>query len=118
MSAAPGNDAIQANRVIASQQAKACKPASETQAKGSVAEIERLARETGDWRLAFGQLKELLCPSEVRRESDVTRWRRELAEAGWTRESRDAYRAPSGELHRGPYKAWCVMRGVPCEVRS
>lgn len=56
--------------------------------------------------------------TSARRESDVERWRRELYEAGWKDLSRHFWRSPTGEQYRGPYKAWCVMKGIPCELPS
>lgn len=42
-------------------------------------------------------------------EQDVDRWKRELREAGWAEHRGTIWRAPGGELFRGPYYAWLVM---------
>ena len=49
---------------------------------------------------------------------DVEQWRRELRAAGWLEESSTVWESPSGLRYRGPFKAWCVMKGVPCELPS
>ena len=43
-------------------------------------------------------------------EQDVDRWKRELREAGWREHNLTIWRAPGGELFRGPYYAWQVMQ--------
>lgn len=44
------------------------------------------------------------------RDSEV--WRRELIAVGWEeyRDMRTTWKAPTGELYRGPYAAWLEMR--------
>lgn len=37
-------------------------------------------------------------------------WRKELKEAGWIEESSTTYRSPAGNLYRGPFRAWQVMK--------
>ena len=49
-------------------------------------------------------------------DQNVELWRRELAEAGWVRVRWDLYRDPQGFLHRGPYAAWCLLKGRKCEL--
>jgi hypothetical protein len=46
----------------------------------------------------------------------VTTWVRELEAAGWRKHTSTSWYSPWGQLYRGPYKAWCVMRGMPCEA--
>lgn len=48
----------------------------------------------------------------------VATWVSELEAAGWRKHTATSWYAPSGQLYRGPYKAWCVMRGVPCVDRK
>ena len=45
-------------------------------------------------------------------EQDAQRWRRELADAGWTEKYSMVWRAPCGCLFRGPYGAWTQMNGT------
>ena len=42
-------------------------------------------------------------------EQDIERWKRELREAGWIEYRITIWRAPGGQLFRGPYHAWQVM---------
>jgi hypothetical protein len=49
-------------------------------------------------------------------EQDVEKWKRELLEAGWQPMRATIWANPEGLLYRGPYLAWCVMRGIPCEL--
>jgi len=46
---------------------------------------------------------------------DVTRWKKELTEAGWKQEHATLWVSATGHYFRGPYLAWCVMRGIPME---
>ena len=52
------------------------------------------------------------------RESEPEKWERELLEAGWThykirgRERKFIWRSPSGEIYRGPYGAWRMMKSL------
>jgi hypothetical protein len=47
-------------------------------------------------------------------EQDSEKWVRELKEAGWKSHGISHWIAPWGDWYRGPYKAWCVMKGIPC----
>jgi hypothetical protein len=46
---------------------------------------------------------------------EVECWERELKAAGWKpatfngRRIANAYKSPSGDIYRGPFKAWTVM---------
>jgi hypothetical protein len=53
-------------------------------------------------------------------EQDVDRWVRELRDAGWTEYRSTIWKAPGGELFRGPYHAWQIMtqRKKPVEESS
>jgi len=37
-------------------------------------------------------------------------WRSELLAAGWTEKRHDLWISPEGELFRGPFAAWAVMK--------
>lgn len=43
-------------------------------------------------------------------------WTQELEQAGWKRHDTHStiWIAPTGVWYRGPYKAWCIMKGIPC----
>ena len=45
---------------------------------------------------------------------DVDLWIKELNEAGWKRHATNPtmWISPLGGWYRGPYKAWCEMRGI------
>jgi hypothetical protein len=42
------------------------------------------------------------------------KWKRELVAAGWKAIRSTIWESPNRLLYRGPYLAWCVMKGVPC----
>jgi hypothetical protein len=42
-------------------------------------------------------------------EQPADKWQRELREAGWREVRATIWKAPGGELFRGPYHAWQVM---------
>jgi hypothetical protein len=39
-------------------------------------------------------------------------WEQELLDGGWKRERTTLWRSPHGDLYRGPYKAWQVMKSI------
>jgi hypothetical protein len=47
-------------------------------------------------------------------EQDIDRWIRELLAAGWTQYEghRTIWKSPGGDLYRGPYQAWQIMKQV------
>ena len=51
---------------------------------------------------------------------NVEQWIKELKEAGWKRHATQStiWIAPWGAWYRGPFKAWCVMKGVPCQLQQ
>jgi hypothetical protein len=59
-------------------------------------------------------------PAERLRCSDTRtapdQWVSELLAAGWRKHTSTSWYSPAGQLYRGPYKAWCVMRGIQCEA--
>lgn len=46
---------------------------------------------------------------------DVEKWKRELIAAGWKAIRSTIWESPQKLLYRGPYLAWCVMKGVKFE---
>lgn len=47
--------------------------------------------------------------SDPQFEQNADRWQRELREAGWIEVRTTIWKAPGGELFRGPYHAWQVL---------
>lgn len=45
---------------------------------------------------------------------DVEQWKRELVAGGWKAIRSTIWESPNRLLYRGPYLAWCVMKGLPC----
>lgn len=41
----------------------------------------------------------------------------QLVKAGWKQVRSTVFKSPSGQYYRGPYGAWCHMKGIKCEVR-
>jgi hypothetical protein len=39
-------------------------------------------------------------------------WEQELRDAGWTATRFDLWKSPHGDLYRGPFKAWQVMKSI------
>jgi hypothetical protein len=49
---------------------------------------------------------------------DVDKWIADLKAAGWARHATHStiWVSPWGAWYRGPYKAWCIMKGIPCKI--
>lgn len=47
---------------------------------------------------------------------DVECWRRQLLAAGWTEERWNIWKSPNGLFYRGPYLAWCIMKGIEPKI--
>lgn len=62
-------------------------------------------------------MKELKSETAPRLEQDIDKWVRGLKEAGWKKHATAStvWVSPWGGWYRGPYKAWCVMKGIPCK---
>lgn len=46
---------------------------------------------------------------------DAEKWAADLAAAGWKKHRTQStiWISPSGASYRGPYGAWCIMKGIP-----